>query len=70
MKKYLVIFHVQNDWPMTGRSDVTNCWFFNEFDKAKAWSDEKWMDDDVADIQIYEYTGIQYVLVDRRHKDV
>ena len=69
MKKYLVVFHTVYDRPVTGRSEFTDCWLFNDVDEAKQWTDEKWMDEDVKDIQLYEYTGIQYVLFERRHKD-
>ena len=69
MSKYLVVFHIVRDWPLTGRSEVTNCWLFEDVDEAKQWAFEKWIDADVKDIQIYEYTGIQYVLFERRHRD-
>lgn len=69
MDKYLVVFHIARDWPLTGLSVVTNCWLFDDVDEAKQWALEKWKDVDVKDIQIYEYTGIQYVLFERRHRD-
>ena len=69
MLKYLVVFHIVRYWPMTGRSETSNCWLFDEVDKAKKWAADEWQDDDVKDIQIYEYTGIQYVLIERRHRD-
>ena len=69
MTQYLVVFHIVHDWPVTGRSEVTNCWLFKDLDEANQWISEKWMDEDVKDIQIYEYTGIQYVMFGRRHRD-
>lgn len=68
MIKYLVIFHIIRDYVMTGRSEVTNNWLFNDWDTAKEWADEKWMEKDVKDIQIYEYNGSQYVLIEKMHR--
>ena len=69
MINYLVVVHTVHDWPVAGRAEATNTYMFVLPQAATGWSDEKWMEEDVKDLQIYEYDGTQYVLIDRRHKD-
>ena len=72
MPKYLVLYRMHTDWPCSGRDDRLHMQHFQDPDQARSWMDDlfKTFDPECVDIQLYEYTGIQYVLVERRHRDV
>ena len=41
--------------------------FFDDIDLARQYSDDTWsVYDCLTDLQIYEYSGIQYYIIDRR----
>lgn len=68
MPKYLLIYRTETVWPVSGTEIRTDTIFFDTMESAQSFADSfvnAW--DDCTDIQIYEYTGIQYVLVERRH---
>lgn len=69
MPKYLVIFRTETVWTISGTESRTSMNTFDDMEQARKFADdleEMWPD--WKDLQIYEYTGIQYVIVDRRHK--
>lgn len=69
MPKYLVIYHTHVDWPMTGPADKTDMQGFNDPEKAREFVRDFMDAFDICDeVHLYEYTGIQYVLVERWHK--
>lgn len=69
MPKYLVIFRTETVWPVSGTESRTSFNTFDEIEQARQFADDlEDMWPDWKDIQIYEYTGIQYVIVERRHK--
>lgn len=68
MPKYLLIFRTETEWPVSGTESRTGINTFDDIEMARQIADD--LEDlwtDWTDIQIYEYTGIQYVLVERRH---
>ena len=70
MNKYLVIFRTETVWPIEGPESRISFYPFDDMPHAHTFADElEDMWPDWKDIQIYEYTGIQYVLVERRHKE-
>ena len=69
MPKYLVIFRTETIWPIDGTEIRTSFHTFEDMELAQQFADDlEDMWPDWTDIQIYEYTGIQYVIVERRHK--
>ena len=69
MPKYLVIFRSETVWPISGTEGRTSINTFDDIEQARQFADDlEDMWQDWTDIQIYEYTGIQYVIIDRRHK--
>ena len=69
MPKYLVIFRTETVWPISGTEGRTCIYTFDDISKAQQFADDlEDMWQDWTDIQIYEYTGIQYVIIDRRSK--
>lgn len=69
MPKYLVIFRTETVWPVSETESRTCTYIFDEIEQARQFADDlEDMWPDWTDIQIYEYTGIQYVIVERRHK--
>ena len=66
MDKYLVIYHLRSEWPMSGVEEKSLTVFFNDADAARSWADDVFEEfEDCTDVQLYEYTGIQYVLIGR-----
>lgn len=69
MPKYLVIFRTVTVWPIDGPETRNSYYPFEHFKLAQQFADDlEDMWPDWKDIQIYDYTGIQYVLVERRHR--
>lgn len=69
MPKYLLIFRTETVWPISGTEGRTRINTFDDISRARQFADDlEDMWPDWTDIQIYEYTGIQYVIVDRRSK--
>lgn len=69
MPKYMLIYLTQTVWPIDGQVSRMAMCHFDYFEMASHFADDlEDMWPDWQDIQIYEYTGIQYVLVERRHK--
>lgn len=67
MPKYLVIYHTHVDWPLTGSDDKTGMQTFDDPEEARIWI-RNFMDAfcECDEVHLYEYTGIQYVLIERR----
>ena len=71
MPKFLIIYRRATDWPLSGHMETTACQPFDNLESASDWLDDIWqmLSEDCTDAQLYEYTGIQYVLIERRHRD-
>ena len=70
MPKYMVIYHTHWDWPLSGPEDQIKTEFFDDATKARNFMGDMllvWFKKELRDVQMYEYTGIQYVLVERVH---
>lgn len=69
MPKYMVIYMVKVNWSFGPEATTRTC-FFEKPETVAQYCEDVWnYYPDVTDLQWYEYTGIQYVLVERRHKD-
>lgn len=71
MDPYMMVYRTQEQWPITGTQVTQKAYFFFDITAAHSYRD-KLIDiysETLTDVQIYEYTGIQYVLVERWHKD-
>lgn len=71
MDPYMMVYRTQEQWPITGTQITQKAYFFFDISAAHSYRD-KLIDiysETLTDVQIYEYTGIQYVLVERWHKD-
>lgn len=67
MPKYLLIYRTETVWPISGTEGRTGINTFDDIVLARQFADDlEDMWPDWTDIQIYEYTGIQYVIVNRR----
>ena len=69
MEKYLVVYHLRTEWPLTGVEERSYAYFFKDVDAARKLLDHVTKFYDCTDAQVYEYTGIQYVQIERRHCD-
>ena len=70
MPEFLIIYRLHQNWPLTGEQNFTKTETFDFLDPAKLWIDAMWNEwSDCKDLQLYEYNGVQYVLVERRHRD-
>ena len=72
MPKYMVIYHILRDWPLSGSEEQTKTEFFEDYVKALNFMGDIlliWFKKELKDAQMYEYTGIQYELVERMHAD-
>ena len=70
MPKYMVVYLVKTDWSFGTEANARSS-FFDKPETVAQFCEDVWnFYPDVTDLQWYEYTGIQYVLVERRHKDV
>ena len=67
MPKYIVIYHVLTEWPLSGPESLTHMQTFDDVEDARSWM-RTYMDAfcECDEIHLYEYTGIQYVLIERR----
>ena len=66
MPKYLVIYNMHSVWAATGQEDQTSMQSFDDPDDARQWGRELFESFEECDeIHLYEYTGIQYVLIGR-----
>ena len=71
MDPYMMIYRTEETWPITGKDVQQKAFFFLDIKAAHSYRD-KLIDiypETLTDVQIYEYTGIQYVLVERWHND-
>ena len=71
MYPYMLIYRTEETWPITGKVVQHKSFFFLSIEAAHSYRD-KLIDiypETLTDVQIYEYTGIQYVLVERWHND-
>lgn len=69
MDPYMLIYRTKEHWPITGVQITQKAYFFLDITAAHVYRD-KLVDiypETLTDVQIYEYTGIQYVLVERVH---
>ena len=67
MDPYMLIYRTEETWPITGKDVQQKTFFFLDIKAAHTYRD-KLLDiypETLTDVQIYEYTGIQYVLVER-----
>ena len=66
MPNYVVIYHMHTDWALTGSEDRTAMQSFGDPDEARKYM-RSMMDafSECSEIHLYEYTGIQYVLIER-----
>ena len=70
MEKYLVVYHMRSEWPLSGVEEHSSSFFMDDVDSAKNVLEAMFEDcADCTDVQLYEYTGIQYVQIERRHRD-
>lgn len=70
MPKYLIIYHMHYDWPCSGPDDRTEMLTFKDVEQAHFFMQDLRGFPDCVEVHLYEYTGIQYVLVERWKKDV
>lgn len=71
MDPYMMIYRTEVTWTITGKDVQQKAFFFLDITAAHSYRD-KLIDiypETLTDVQIYEYTGIQYVLVERWHND-
>ena len=70
MDPYMMIYRTEETWPITGKVVQQKAYFFLDIIAAHSYRDTllEAYSEIQADVQIYEYTGIQYVLVERWHK--
>ena len=71
MYPYMMIYRTEETWPITGKDVQQKAFFFLDINAAHSYRD-KLLDiypEILTDVQIYEYTGIQYVLVERWHNN-
>lgn len=72
MDPYMLIYRTEETWPITGKDVHQKVFFFFDINAAHSYRD-KLLDiypEILTGWQIYEYTGIQYVLIERWTKDV
>lgn len=71
MDPYMMVYRTQEQWPITGTQITQKAYFFFDISAAHSYRDMliDIYPETLTDVQIYEYTGIQYVLVERWHKD-
>ena len=68
MPKYMVIYLVKVDW-LSGSEISVRTYFFEKPETVAQYCEDIWnLYYDVIELQWYEYTGIQYVLIERRTK--
>ena len=67
MPKFLVIYRMEYLWAESGPDSRIAIQSFDDVSSARSYMSNM-MDafDECAEIHLYEYTGIQYVLVERR----
>lgn len=72
MDPYMMVYRTKEHWPITGTQITQKAYFFLDITAAHVYRDKlvEIYPETLTDIQIYEYTGIQYVLVERWHQDV
>lgn len=67
MDPYMLVYRTEETWPVTGTQVERRAVFFQKITSAHSYRD-KLVDiypETLTDVQIYEYTGIQYVQVER-----
>lgn len=67
MDPYMLVYRTEETWPITGKQIEQKVFFFLSINAAHSYRD-KLVDiypKTLTDVQIYEYTGIQYVQVER-----
>ena len=71
MDPYMMVYRTKEHWPITGVQITQKAYFFLDIGAAHVYRDKlvEIYPETLTDVQIYEYTGIQYVLVERWHKD-
>ena len=71
MDKYMLIYRTAEKWPITGWQINQKTFFFFDIEAAHIYRDKlhDLYPETLTDCQIYEYSGIQYVMIERWHKD-
>ena len=71
MYQYMLIYLTKETWPVEGELFTQKCYFFNVGGSARIYMDHlrETYPDTLMEVQIYEYTGNEYALVERWHKD-
>lgn len=71
MDPYMLIYRTKEHWPITGTQITQKTFFFLDICAARLYMDrlKKIYPETLTDAQIYEYTGVQYVLIERWHKE-
>lgn len=71
MYPYMLIYRTKEHWPITGVQITQKAFFFLDITAAPVYMDKlkEIYSETLTDVQIYEYTGIQYTMVERWHKD-
>lgn len=68
MDPYMLIYRTKEQWPITGTQITQKAYFFLDIIAAHVYCDKlvEIYPETLTDVQIYEYTGIQYVLIERK----
>ena len=71
MDPYMLLYRTEETWPLTGKDVHQKTFFFLDINAAHSYRDKLFdiYPEILTDYQIYEYTGIQYVMIERWHKD-
>lgn len=70
MPQYMIIYKTRKNWLALGPEEKTQAVFFEDRGLAQDFfCDMKNMYPDLVDLQMYDYTGHEYVLLTRWHKD-
>lgn len=71
MDPYMLIYRTEETWPITGKDVHQKVFFFLDIHAAHSYQGKllEIYGNTLTDWQIYEYTGIQYVMIERWHKD-
>ena len=71
MPQYMIVYRTWKDWPATGPQEQTAAKFFEDQGLAHDFFNDMWaMCPDLVDLQMYDYTGIEYVKIRSCHRDV
>ena len=70
MPEYMIVYQTRKNWAL-GPDEKTQSVFFEDQGLAHDFFNDMWeMYPNLVNLQMYDYTGIQYVIIERRHRDV